>query len=58
MANLYNLFNEYNQIIKLSDSKRKELIIVRDNLRMRIQKRNTQFGTVIKPYKKLEFQSQ
>lgn len=58
MANLHNLFNEYNQIIRLSDTKRSELILVRNNLRSRIQKRHEQFSGVTKPYDDLEFQSQ
>lgn len=58
MANLYNVFSEYNRIIRLSDPKRKELILVRDNLRSRIQKRHEQFAGIIKPYNDLEFQSQ
>src|ERR1051326_4278994 len=58
MANLSKVFNEYNQIIRLSDPKRNELIIVRNNLRMRIQSRHEQFAGIIKPYDNLEFQSQ
>ena len=58
MANLNNVFAEYNRIIRLSDLKRRELIVVRDNLRMRIQKRHEQFAGIIKPYDDLEFQSQ
>lgn len=58
MANLYNVFSEYNRIIKLSDSKRKELILVRDNLRARIQLRHQEFSGIVKTYHDLEFQSQ
>ncbi len=58
MANLHKLFNEYNQIVKLSDNKRSELILVRNNLRSRIQKRHEQFAGVVKRYDNLEFQSQ
>jgi hypothetical protein len=58
MANLINVFNEYNRIIRLSESKRKELIIVRDNLRARIQKRQEQFTGTSRAYHELEFQSQ
>jgi len=58
MANLHNVFSEYNRIIRLSDTKRTELILVRDNLRTRIQKRHDQFSGIIKPYHDLEFQSQ
>lgn len=58
MANLHTVFTEYNRIIRLSDPKREMLIIVRDNLRSRIQKRHEQFAGVNKPYDLLEFQSQ
>ena len=58
MANLYNVFSSYNQIIGLSDDKRTELILVRNNLRSRIQNRHEQFAGIIKPYDQLEFQSQ
>lgn len=58
MANLHNVFSEYNKTIRLSDPKRKELILVRNNLRSRIQKRQEQFAEIIKPYDDLEFQSQ
>lgn len=58
MANLYNVFREYNRIIRLPDLKRQELIIVRDNLRSRIQRRHEQFAGIVKPYHDLEFQSQ
>lgn len=58
MANLHTVFSKYNQIIRLSDDKRTELILVRNNLRSRIQKRHGQFSGIIKPYDQLEFQSQ
>lgn len=58
MANLHNVFSEYNKIVRLSDSKRAELILVRNNLRLRIQKRHEQFAGIIKIYNSLEFQSQ
>lgn len=58
MANLQSVFSEYNKSIRLSDLKRKELILVRNSLRSRIQKRRAQFADVIKPYDDLEFQSQ
>lgn len=58
MANLHSVFREYNQIIRLSDFKRTELILVRNNLRGRIQQRHGQFAGIIKQYDKLEFQSQ
>lgn len=58
MANLHNVFGEYNKIIRLSDSKRKELIFVRENLRSRIQRRRALFAEIAKPYDELEFQSQ
>jgi hypothetical protein len=58
MANLHNVFSEYNKIIRLSDTKRNELILVRNNLRQRIQRRHEQFAGIIKPYDDLEFQSQ
>ena len=37
MANIDRLLKEYNNIIRLSDSKRQELILVRDNLRSRLK---------------------
>ena len=58
MANLHNVFGEYNQIIRLSDIKRTELILVRNNLRARIQERHDQFAETRRPYDELEFQSQ
>lgn len=58
MANLHSVFSEYNRIIRLSDPKRTELILVRDNLRKRVQKRHEQFAGIVKPYDDLEFQSQ
>jgi hypothetical protein len=58
MANLHNVFKEYNQIIRLSDAKRAELILARNSLRERIQARHEQFAGIIKPYNFLEFQSQ
>lgn len=58
MANLHNVFSEYNKIIRLSDPKRRELILVRNNLRTRVQNRHEQFAGIIKPYDSLEFQSQ
>lgn len=58
MANLHNVFTEYNTIIRLSGPKRQELIIVRNNLRSRIQHRHEQFAGIIKPYDYLQFQSQ
>lgn len=58
MANLHNVFGEYNRIIRLSDAKRTELILVRNNLRSRIQERHEQFAEAQKPYDDLEFQSQ
>lgn len=58
MANLHDVFSKYNGIIRLSDDKRRELILVRDNLRIRIQRRHEQFAGIIKPFDDLEFQSQ
>lgn len=58
MANLHNVFNQYNQIIRLGDDKRAELISIRNNLRARILMRQAQFVGSIKPYDILEFQSQ
>lgn len=58
MANLHTLLSEYNRIIKLSDAKRSELILVRDNLRSRIQRRHALFMGMKKPFDDLEFQSQ
>ena len=58
MANLHPVFSKYNQIIRLADDKRTELILVRNNLRTRIQKRHEQFAGNIKQYDDLEFQSQ
>jgi hypothetical protein len=58
MANLHSVFTEYNSIVRLSDPKREMLIIVRDNLRSRIQKRHVQFAEINKPFDLLEFQSQ
>lgn len=58
MANLHNVFSEYNRIIRLSDQKRNELILVRNNLRSRIEHRHEQFAGFRKPYDLLEFQSQ
>lgn len=37
MANTHFIFQEYNRAIRLSDEKRSELILVRDNLRSRLQ---------------------
>lgn len=39
MANLHTIFLEYNNIIRLSDSKREELIQARDGLRFQIESR-------------------
>lgn len=39
MANLHTIFLEHNQIIRLSDDKREELIGARDGLRYRIEAR-------------------
>lgn len=58
MANLHSVFSSYNQIVRLSDDKRTELIHVRNNLRSRIQNRHNQFAGIIKPYDELEYQSQ
>ncbi len=58
MANLHPVFSEYNKIARLSDDKRAELILVRESLRGRIQKRHEQFAGLQKPYTDLEFQSQ
>lgn len=58
MANCNELFSKYNGIIRLSDDKRKELMLVRDHLRGRIQQRHEQFAGIVKPYNDLEFQSQ
>lgn len=58
MANLHTVFSKYNQIIRLADDKRTELILVRNSLRSRIQKRHEQFAGIIKLYTQLEFQSQ
>lgn len=58
MANLQTVFTEYNRTIRLSDNKRKELILVRNNLRSRVQKRHQQFSGIIPGYDELEFQSQ
>lgn len=58
MANLHSVFTEYNKVIRLSDQKRQTLIIVRDHLRSRIQKRHEQFEGISKTYHELEFQSQ
>ena len=58
MANLHNVFGEYNSIIRLSDPQRQMLILTRNNLRIRIQKRHEQFAGFVKPYDDLEFQSQ
>lgn len=58
MANLHNVFSEYNNIIRLPETKREELILVRNNLRSRIQKRHNQFAESVRLYDALEFQSQ
>jgi hypothetical protein len=58
MANLNNVFSEYNKIIRLTDNKRNELIVIRDDLRMRIQYRHEKFSGITKPYDNLEFESQ
>ena len=58
MANLHDVFSKYNGIIRLSDDKRTELILVRNHLRERIQRRHEQYAGIIKPYEELEFQSQ
>lgn len=58
MANLQSVFTEYNRIIRLSDKKRTELILVRNDLRSRIQKRHHQFSGIHYVYNDLEFQSQ
>ncbi|PWV55521.1 cyclic GMP-AMP synthase DncV-like nucleotidyltransferase [Chitinophaga sp. S165] len=59
MANLHKTFGGYNQVIRLSDEKREELIASRNELRGRIYQRHEQFQHVEdKPYEELEFQSQ
>lgn len=58
MANLHNVFSEYNHIIRLSDDKRSELLLIRNDLRARIQNRHHQFAEVNNVYEELEFQSQ
>lgn len=58
MANLHNVFSEYNRIVRLSDAKRAELMLVRDGLRARIQNRHLLTGGSYRPYDGLEFQSQ
>src|ERR1700759_5486697 len=58
MANLHHALRAYNRIIRLSDQKRKDLLLVRNNLRARVQKRHDLFAGIIKPYDDLEFQSQ
>ncbi|MGE5318164.1 MAG: cyclic GMP-AMP synthase DncV-like nucleotidyltransferase [Chloroflexota bacterium] len=58
MANLNNSFSRYNQSIKLSDDKRSELLIIRNNLRARISEgyKITSHNSEING--QLEFQSQ
>lgn len=47
MANCNSLFKEYNSIIRLSDKKRQELILVRDSLRTRLR---TGYEIVVKEF--------
>lgn len=58
MANLHNVFGEYNKIIRLSESKRNELILVRDNLRKRIETQNQEYSSEANIHDELLFQSQ
>lgn len=58
MADLHKVLGDYNRIIRLSDPKRAELMLVRNDLRTRIQKRHDQFAGIVKSYNDLEFQSQ
>ena len=59
MATLQDTFRQYNQVIRLSDDKRDELIHARNELRVRIYGRHEQVRKEeTKPYDTLEFQSQ
>lgn len=58
MANTHNLFQDYNKKIRLSDSKRDELVLVRDNLRIRITNGYNIFRLTLPYAHKLEFQTQ
>lgn len=58
MANLHHVFSEYNKIIRLSESKRNELILIRDNLRKRIKDRHNEYASKINIQNELRFQSQ
>ncbi|WP_276483774.1 cyclic GMP-AMP synthase DncV-like nucleotidyltransferase [Paraflavitalea pollutisoli] len=59
MAHLHETFKQYNQVIRLSDEKRDELIRSRNELRARISSRHKLHqNTAQKPYEELEFQSQ
>lgn len=58
MANCHNLFQDYNSKIRLSDTKRNELIIVRNNLRSRITDGYNVINDSIVRQHRLEFQSQ
>jgi hypothetical protein len=58
MANLHNLFNEYNRNIRLSDLKRNQLIQARNGLRARIESRLGMAKEKFTVDEQLEFQSQ
>lgn len=58
MANCHNLFQEYNQLIKLSDIKRGELITARDSLRLRMMEGYHLFNTQLEHNHSIDFQSQ
>lgn len=58
MANLHNVFSEYNKFIRLSDRDRIKLIQVRESLRGRIIARQDGYQPTAGSYDRLEFQSQ
>jgi hypothetical protein len=58
MANCHDLFQHFNEVIKLSDEKRSILITVRDSLRKRMKGNYVQFSIQDRMNLVLEFQSQ